>query len=357
MDELDNLKAALAETGFSDYEAEAYVGLLGLRDAAVGELAQSCSVPRSRLYDVLRELADGGYIETYERNKMRARVADVTLTVRELRDRSDDLRDAADELEDRWDRPQFQHTDISVFQTASAAVQEAISYIETADHAVQVCVSGDEVVDLRDTLASAMDTGVAVRIAISDEPGRTVPADLPELFPSVATEVRRCETSMPFVALVDGSVAVFAIDNEWDGEYGLVVNENTLTSVLHWFFQLQLWEPWDTLYSAAVGGPEVYVSVRRFIRDIETLRTEDEVARVLVEGVDTHTNEAVELEGEVVDVIYTDIYEDHDVMFAQQFMQAGLRIRSDSGEEYTVGGYGAVLEDIRAVQITIVDID
>jgi sugar-specific transcriptional regulator TrmB len=357
MNEADDLETVLVEAGFSGYEAEAYVGLLGLRDATVGELAQSCSVPRSRLYDVLRNLEDEGYIETYEQGTLRARIANVTPTVRELRDRSENLRDAAEELEDRWNRPRFQHTDISVFQTASAAVQGAVAQVEAADHAVQLCASGDEVVDLRDTLAGAIDAGVAVRIAISDEPETAVPADLPDLFPSVATEVRRCETNMPFVALVDGSVAVFAIDNEWDGEYGLVVDDNTLTSILHWFFQLQLWEPWDTLYSASVGGPEVYVSVRQLIRDIEALRTEDEAVRVLVEGVDTHTSEVVEFEGEVVEVIYTDIYRDHDVTFAQQFMQASLRIRTDSGREYTVGGYGAVLEDIRAIQITILDIE
>jgi hypothetical protein len=198
---------------------------------------------------------------------------------------------------------------------------------------------------------------VTVRIALSIEPDVKVPADLPELFPTVATEVRQCETNMPFVALVDGVVAVFAIDNEWDGEYGLVVDDNTLTSILHWFFQLQLWEPWDTLYSASVGGPETYVSIRQLIRDVENIRTDDETVRVRVTGVDTRSNEAVDVEGEVVDVVYTDIYQDRDVTFAQQFIKAALRLRTDRGEEYTVGGYGAVVEDIRAIQLTITGVE
>lgn len=356
MNDADELEAVLADAGFSGYEAEAYMGLLRLRDASVAELADGCSVPRSRLYDVLRNLADEGYVETYEQDRLRARIANITPAVEELRDRSDELRDAAEELEDRWERPRFQHTDISVFQTASAAVQEATSYIGAADHVVQLSASADEVPALRDTLAALIDRGVTVRLAMTDDPDAAVPEDLPELFPAVATEVRRCETNMPFVALVDGSVAVFAIDNEWDGEYGLVVDDNTLTSILHWFFQLQLWEPWDTLYSASVGQPETYVSIRQLIRDIETLRTDDETVRVRVEGVDTNSHEAVELEGEVVDLIYTDVYQDRDVTFAQQFIQAALRLATDDGE-YTVGGYGAVVEDIRAIQITILAVE
>ena len=356
MDDADELAAVLADAGFSGYEAEAYVGLLRLRDASVAELADVCSVPRSRLYDVLRNLEEEGYVETYEQDRLRARIANVTPAVDELRGRSDEFRDAAEQLEDCWERPRFQQTDISLFQTAAAAVQEATAYIGGAGHVVQVCVSADEVPELRDTLAGALDRGVTVRVALTEEPDAPVPEDLPQLFPEVATEVRDCETNMPFVALVDGSVAVFAINNEWDGEYGLVVDDNTLTSVLHWFFQLQLWEPWDTLYSAAVGRLETYVSIRNLITDIETLRTDDETVRIRVDGIDTRTHDVVTVEGEVIDLIYTDLYQDRDVAFAQQFVQAALRIRADDGEEHTVGGYGAVVEDIRAIQTTITEI-
>jgi len=355
MDDLDELEGVLAEAGFSGYEAEAYVGLLQLRDASVAELANVCSVPRSRLYDVLRDLEESGYVETYEQEALRGRIANVSPAAEELRERATQLDEAADRLEEVWERPRFEHTDVSVFQTHAATVTEATTRIDAAEHTVHLCVSPDELLELADPLQDAVERGVVIRVAV-----QTAEADgdedLPHLFPDVASEVRRCESNAHFIALVDGSFAALAVDNEWDGQYGLVVDDNALTSIFHWYYQIQLWEPWDTLYSASMGSPTTYVSIRELIRDIESVRADDETVTVRVEGVETQSKEAVELEGEVVDVIYTDIYEDRDVTFAQQFIQAALEIRSD-GRTYTVGGYGAVVEDIRAIQMTITAIE
>ncbi|WP_135366042.1 TrmB family transcriptional regulator [Halosimplex halophilum] len=354
MDDLDELEGVLADAGFSGYEAEAYLGLLQLRDASVAELASVCSVPRSRLYDVLRDLEDEGYVETYERESLRGRIANVSAAAEELRDRATELEDGADRLEAVWERPRFEQTDISVFQTHAATVREATARIDAAEHTVHLCVTPDELLELADPLRDAIDRDVVIRIAV--QTGETgADTDLPHLFPDVAFEVRQCEAAAHFIALVDGSFAALAVDNEWDGQYGLVVDDNTLGSILHWYYQIQLWEPWDTLYSASMGTPTTFVSIRELIREIESVRTDDETVTVRVEGVDTESREAVEIEGEVVDVIYTDIYEDRDVTFAQQFIQAALRVRSGD-EEYTIGGYGAVLEDIRAIQMTITDI-
>jgi len=355
MDDADELEAALVDAGFSRYEAEAYLGLLRLRDASVSELTEVCSVPRSRLYDVLRNLEEGGYVETYEQDTLRARIANVSSVVEELRTRATDLSEAAEGLEDRWERPQFQTTDISVFQTYTAAVSEAVELVEDADYVVQVCASPGEILEIGDALERAVDRGVTVRLSVTDDPDAAVSDDLPDLFPDITTEVRQCEATMPFVALVDGFVVVFAVSNKWDGEYGLVVDDTTLSSIAHWFFQIQLWEPWDTLYSTAIGRPTTYTSVRELIRDIETLHSDDETVLVRVEGIDMRRHQAIEIEGEIVGVDYTDVYGDRDATFANQFIRATLRVRTDD-DEYTVGGYGAVVEDVRAVQVTIVDI-
>jgi len=352
----DELTAVLSRAGFSEYEAEAYLGLLRLHDASVGDLTDICSVPRARLYDVLRDLAADGYVETYEQDTLRARIPNVDRAVEELREWADGFETAADELEDVWDRPSIEHTDISVFQTQEGTIEKAIDYVSEANHVVQICASPAELVELEAVLGTIHERGVTVRIALNFDPADSTTEDLPDMFSRVATEARRCEANGPFVALIDGSIAVLAIDNELDGEYGLVVDDNTLTSFLHWFFQLQLWEPWDTLYSESVGHPETYVSVRQLIRDLEMLHTEDETVRVRVNGVDLRSHEMVEVEGEVVDVIYTDVYPTRDTTFAQQFIQAALRIRTGDGE-YTVGGYGAVVEDIRAIEIDVIGIE
>lgn len=351
----NDIAKVLTKIGFSEYEAEAYLGLLQLRDASVSELAEVCAVPRSRLYDVLRTLAAAGYVETYEQDNLRAHISNTKAVIEEIDQWSNEFDDATDELEELAKTPKIEHSNVSIFHTRDATIQKAKDFISNSDHVVQICLSPAELVEMEPELSEAYKQGVTIRIALTFDPTEDLPDDLSNKFSHLATEVRRCEANEPFTALIDGSIAVLAIDNDWDGKYGLIVEDSKLSSILHWFFQLQLWEPWDTLYSTSVSQPEIYVSVRQLIRDFEMLRTDDEIVTVRVNGIDPQSHEAVEIEGEIVDVIYTDVYSNQDVTFGQQFIQAALKIKTDDGE-YTVGGYGAVVEDIRAIEIDIVNI-
>lgn len=55
--------ATLKHLGLSDYEARAYSALVGLISGTATEISLSSQVPRSKIYDILRKLAEKGFIE------------------------------------------------------------------------------------------------------------------------------------------------------------------------------------------------------------------------------------------------------------------------------------------------------
>lgn len=59
---LENLMA----NGFTEYEAKAYVALVGLGMATAREISEISGVPQGRIYDILKSLAAKGYIAIQE---------------------------------------------------------------------------------------------------------------------------------------------------------------------------------------------------------------------------------------------------------------------------------------------------
>jgi hypothetical protein len=84
---------------------------------------------------------------------------------------------------------------------------------------------------------------------------------------------------------------------------------------------------------------------------------EDARIEVTVVGYVTDTNEPVELTGTVVAVDYTgsSMGREEPVPLAQLAGRISLTI-DVAGETYEIGGWGAVLEEIEATEITVTDV-
>lgn len=59
----EELILRLKKIGLTEYESRAYVSLVGLREATAREVLEVGKIPQGRVYDVLKNLADKGYIE------------------------------------------------------------------------------------------------------------------------------------------------------------------------------------------------------------------------------------------------------------------------------------------------------
>ncbi len=66
----------LRKLGLKKYEAEAYVTLIKLGEATAREISEYSGVPRPKVYDVLKSLAEMGFVEVHPGNPTRFRAMD-----------------------------------------------------------------------------------------------------------------------------------------------------------------------------------------------------------------------------------------------------------------------------------------
>lgn len=356
MNERDGLIEVLTDAGFSQYEADVYLSVLELSDASAADVAEVSSVPRSRVYGVLHDLEREGRLETYEADTLRARITEPSAVTDELDEKARQFSSASASIEETWEQPPIKQSNVRVFRNHDATVGEARERLLEAETIVHLAVSPDELETLQETLATLHDRDVIVRIVLhGGQREFDDPTELGLPYSDVATEVRFCRSLLPFLALVDGDLTIFGVQGERRHEYGMVVDDHIHSSILHWYFQIQLWEPWDPIYSSVEADETTYISIRAFIRDIESVRQSGEQVTVRVEGIETATGEPMTITGNLEDIVYTDSDVTDEQPFSQLFIQAAIVV-SDDGDHYTIGGYGAIVEDVRAIQITVLSI-
>jgi sugar-specific transcriptional regulator TrmB len=347
------LRAALEEAGLSQYQADAYNTLLQLGAASATEIADACAVPTARIYDVLRDLESKGYIETYEQDSLHARARDPNEVLSHLRDRASLLTDAAEEIEERWQEPAVDTHKVSIVKRFDTVFDRASALISEAENEVQLAVTPEQFERLRPSLRRAFDNGAIVKLSIHPADDGPPMPDASE-FDGVVTEVRRRNLPTPFVALIDRTNTCFAPHVDSLNQYGVLVDDYTLTYVFHWYFLTCLWEVWDTVYSSRSASlPVDYSDIRQCVREIEPLLSDGARIRVAVDGFDTETGEPVSFVGDVVDVEYSGGDSSNGTPPLSELAgQVSLTVVVDR-EAYTVGGWGSVLEDVEATRITV----
>lgn len=60
---MDDRIAGLKKIGLNEYEARAYISLVGLREATAREILDAGEIPQGRIYDILKDLANKGFVE------------------------------------------------------------------------------------------------------------------------------------------------------------------------------------------------------------------------------------------------------------------------------------------------------
>ena len=349
------LRRVLRNAGLSKYQSQAYTALLQHGTASATELADASGVPPARIYDVLRDLEDHGYVETYEGDTLRARAADPDGVLADLRDRSERLTEAAAEIEERWEAPELDQHRVDIVKRYETVFDRARDAIAGAQTEVQVSTTLDGFESLRDALASAHDNGAAVKVtlhSLDDE------EDVPNDLDGVVTEVRRRDLPSPFVVIVDRTTTCFAPHRRSVNEYGVLVEDPTLTYVFRWYFDTSLWEVWEVVYDGRPENPpQPYANIRRFIREVDPLVRAGATVHVEINGAETGTGDPVTVSGTVDDVVYAgEPAEDGNVPIGQLAGQVTVVVM-DGDERHTVGGWGAVIEDLEATKLVITDVE
>jgi signal transduction histidine kinase/sugar-specific transcriptional regulator TrmB len=165
--ESGGLTDILQDAGLSPYQAEAYVRLLELGTASATELAEASDVPDARIYDVLRDLDEHGYVEVYEQDTFRARAVDPDVVVEDLTERAGRFEAAAEEIRERWQQPAMDSHAVSIVKRFDTVFDRAAALIGEAENEVQLAVTPAQFEQLRPALGRAFDR--LTEIAAGDE--------------------------------------------------------------------------------------------------------------------------------------------------------------------------------------------
>jgi sugar-specific transcriptional regulator TrmB len=348
------LVETLETAGLSPYQAEAYVTLLELGTASATEVADASGVPKPRIYDVIDALEAQGYVETYETDTLGARAHSPADVLEDLRERADRFEAAAAEVEQRWEQPDIENAGTSVVKRFQTVLERAKAFIREAEYQIQLSVTPREFEQLRPLLQDAHERGVSVRVSVHTEPEDDPPSS--DLLADACLEARHRRLPAPFVALVDRKKTCFCHHPGSVDLYGVLVNDRTHTYVFHWYFLTCLWERWETVYSDSAGSfPVAYVDIRQCVRDLQPLLESDATVRVHVDGVRVDTGADVAVSGTVSEALFTGAPEAPDTALRLSG-RVTVVVVTDDGSALTVGGWGAMVEDVEAERIIVEDV-
>ncbi|VVB63783.1 HTH-type sugar sensing transcriptional regulator TrmBL1 [uncultured archaeon] len=82
----ESIVEGLKKIGLTEYEAKAYAALVGLGEATARDIHDASGVPRTRIYDILRDLTNKGFVEFVEGSPTYYRVVDPDLVMERIRD-------------------------------------------------------------------------------------------------------------------------------------------------------------------------------------------------------------------------------------------------------------------------------
>jgi len=358
--ETAELRAVLETAGLSQYQAEAYVTLVELGTASAVELSNACEVPQARIYDVLRDLDEKGYVETYEHRSLHARAHDPVAVIEDLQAQASAALDAAEEIEARWQQPTVENHDVSVVNQFETVVRRAREYVADAEVEIQLSADVEQFRELDDDLADAHDRGVVVELLLyTATPGDvSLPDAVTAELPDCVTEARYRSFVSPFMLLVDRTSVAFAPETVFhpSNEYGMVINDYSLGHVFEEYFQSVLWTDRPVAYTERpTDPPAVYTRIRQCLHEILEPFEAGATIRIRVEGRD-RTGSPVELGGTVVDLLYAGPSVEREAPHTR-FADRATIVLDDGQDRYEIGGFGAILEDVEANRIVVESIE
>ncbi|WP_435098873.1 TrmB family transcriptional regulator [Halorubrum sp. N11] len=351
----EELLETLQVADLSYYQANAYVTLLELGSASATEVAQASDVPDARIYDVLRDLDNFGYVELYEQETFQARATDPEAIVSGLTERASQFESAASEITERYERPTVDTQTVSIVKRFDTVVEAARTFVREAEIQVHATLTPDQFDALRSDLTDARDRGVTVNVTILSRDGDETLEDTD--YEDAVSVAHHLSQPAPFVLTSDLRRTAFAPNPSAIEDYGLILRNRSFTYVFFWHFLLFMWLPTPVAYEGETAAPKRYADIRQFLLENRDRIRAAEPLSVEIEGRETDSDRSVTLSGKVVDAeeVSNDKGDDDSTPVVMALTGTASIIVDDGDKRWTVGGWGATYEDVEAYRICVTD--
>lgn len=352
----DDLRRALENAGLTQYEAEAYLTLVEYGQLPAVDVSSKSSIPTSQVYDTLRSLEEQGFVETIEGDRLHAEPNSPDEILTELRTRGSLLTDAAAELEDRWEEPEVDEHRVGVVKRPETVFEHVRTKLQEASVTSELAMTFDQLELLLPELEDAADRGVFVRIHLYSEP------DLREKAASLGLansplNIRVGTIPGPFLAIIDRHQTYFTPNTRADEDYGVLINDDILSFVTHWYFVSCQWHLWEPLFQSGSHWAE-YDSLEEFMRDVVPLFDDGADVHITVRGNHIESRESCIERGRLAGAFYPNRFTSRDGTLSLEDLASYATVFLDTGEEVlAVGSWGAIYEDIEAHRIRIDSIE
>jgi len=272
----------LRNLGFNKYEAVAYLTTLkeGIIDAT--ELSRRSKIPMGKIYAVLENLENMGFIEVQHSRPKKYRAVETDIAFEsyyirkenEINRELDTFRETIDNIEDRLSNFSSQTEKENNFWSAAMGTKEVMRLIKRAyqEAKKEICVvvprriksiESEQFKDMfssmfHDALLPLIQKGISIKIIDSNP---VLSASLKQLHESIKDElilqnvakyleIRSLDTTHKFI-LIDGHLVILEINDpiNSDKTFGMIkIYNKTMSKELHNKFQ-ELWENSETYRS------------------------------------------------------------------------------------------------------------
>lgn len=339
----------LQNIGLTEYQSRAYVAAVSLGTATPGELADESGVPQARIYDVIEDLSEKGFVEEQVRDGTKVVSApEPGVVLEEFKNRHVDefnatVQSAISGLSQMYQRETNTDGFVSMVSLEKSARRHIRRAIDDADWWLALSLPRATYDAVADDVKAAVDRGVTVRLVVHDA-DPTAERDI--RFPA-DVHVRR-RSIADTLAVADRSYGVFNSDlPHADSSPYIVTQEANLVLLFQNYFQ-QFWSTSEVVQTGD-AFPRWYLDPWRVITDLGT-DLEGRAFTAHVVGYRPAENRDGEWTGELVGLELTGPVEG-DFTSALP-VRATLRI--DTGNEVlAIGGWKATVEDVAASAIRL----
>lgn len=325
----------------SHSEAEVYLALVSYGKQTMTEIAENCDVPKQRVYNVVSDLRDKGFVEIVDEYPQQAYAIDPTETIDPLVNR---LREAEDELKKLHQTVKGVNSGVNLFKSRTSIRKHIREVIKGAEESVFMLAPLGEVETFREDLAAC--DGVRTQLIVSNLDDTHISeetVDLPAEMVDAADRVRGLKSNESMVVTSDRKEAFFWTDTSETSmatqEQGFRITNPELAFLLDRFLDVSIWSLAKPVrgHEEEVTFPKRYIRMRDCLSDLKkaTRSRPVESFEVEFESYDTEGSESITKRGVVTGYYYSPF----DV---RAYLE--LDIDDEEGTK-TVGGWKATLED------------